>query len=625
MAGNLTSGNNQAYEDIGIRLFRGAHPDVAMIQEFNYKTNSDADIRSFIDQAFGPEFSYYREPGGKQIPNGIVSRFPILAAGAWVDTAVSNRSLVWARIDVPGATDLYAISVHLLTSSAANRNIEAQELVSHIQMLPADAYIVLAGDFNTANRTEECITSLDTVLEPGGPPPVDQLGNDKTNSSRAKPDDWVIPNAALLAKEVPVVIGANSFAHGFVADTRVYTPITDLAPALATDSGAVNMQHMGVIRAFDLSGGGTVTSSLTVTAPNGGETWPAGESHAITWTATNVDAVKVELTLDGTTWTTLSASTSAAAGSLPWVVPATASTAARVRVSAVPGGSPSDASDAPFNITVAQQTPGKVFINEILANEVGSDVSTEFVELVNSGDAAVDVSGWKLSDAVQVRHVFPAGTKVAGHAALVVTGATASTGLLSLTNSGDTVTLTDAQGTTVDRVAYASALAAKDGVSMNRKPDGDPAGSFVLHDTLSSKPSSPGTRADGSSWSGGSPPPPPTSITAEREPNDTAASANGPVGAPAVSGAIGTSSDADWYKFTVGATGTVKISVAISGSADLDWYLYKDTDTTNYVARGYTTANPEAGSFNATAGTYLLKVNGYQGAMASYSLQVTAP
>ena len=64
-------------------------------------------------------------------------------SGEWIDTEVDNRDFVWAQIDIPGSTDLFAISVHLLTSTATERNLEAQELVRNIAGLPAGAYVVL--------------------------------------------------------------------------------------------------------------------------------------------------------------------------------------------------------------------------------------------------------------------------------------------------------------------------------------------------------------------------------------------------------------------------------------------------------------------------------------------------
>ena len=75
----------------------------------------------------------------------------------------------------------------------------------------------------------------------------------------------------------------------------------------------------------------------------------------------------------------------------------------------------------------------------------------------------------------------------------------ASTGGLSLGNSGDTVTLKNASSAVKDSFAYSSSLAGTDGVSMNRSPDGS-TGGFVLHTAISSLASSPGKRASGSAW-----------------------------------------------------------------------------------------------------------------------------
>jgi hypothetical protein len=280
------------------------------------------------------------------------------------------------------------------------------------------------------------------------------------------------------------------------------------------------MQHMAIVRDFALPGAPPPPPpTVLVTSPDGGESWAAGSSQTITWTTTSVDNVSVELTTDGTTFTTLSASTPAADGQLIVTAPSIATTSARVRVSAVPGGSPSDSSDAAFTITVAPPPPpppppppdGKVFINEVLANEPGSDTAGEFVELVNSGTTAVDLSGWTISDGAAVRHVFAPGTTLGGGRAIVVfAGASAipaglgnaiasSTGSFVFGNSGDTVKLASPAGP-VDSVTYTSALAGSDGVSMNRSPDGSATGAFVLHTTLASAPRSAGTRSDGAAF-----------------------------------------------------------------------------------------------------------------------------
>jgi endonuclease/exonuclease/phosphatase family metal-dependent hydrolase len=254
LAGNLSSGSSQNYDSgEGIRILQGLVPDVAMIQEFNYLTNSTTDIRGFVDTAFGSQFAYIRGLPGNQIPNGVISRFPILASGDWIDPQVANRDFTWARIDAPGPHDLWAISVHLLTTGANQRNAEATALVGFVQQnVPSGDYVAIAGDFNTASRAEPCVTTFAQIVADYGPYPADQASNENTNAPRNAPYDWVIASPALDAAAVPVVLGTSSFTHGLVFDSRVYTPLTDVPPVLVSDSAAVNMQHMAVVRDFDL-------------------------------------------------------------------------------------------------------------------------------------------------------------------------------------------------------------------------------------------------------------------------------------------------------------------------------------------------------------------------------------
>ncbi|MGE6757984.1 lamin tail domain-containing protein [Corallococcus interemptor] len=515
MAANLSSGTGQDYDPgHGIRIFQGTDPDIVMIQEFNYKTDSAADLRSFVDTAFGTGFSYYRE-GGAQIPNGIISRYPIIAAGEWDDTQVSNRDFAWARIDIPGPKDLWAISVHLLTTSSSIRNTEASNLVKFINAnVPASDYLVIGGDFNTGSRSEATFSTFSSVVSTASPYPADKNGNTNTNAGRNSPYDHVLVDSDLRAYQTPVVMGSSTFANGLVVDTRVYSPLSDISPALSGDSGASGMQHMGVIKDFLIPGDSATSSSVTVLSPNGGESWAAGSSQTITWTASGITNVKVEYSLNGSTWTTLTSSTGASSGSVAWTVPASASTTAWVRVSDASNATVTDLSNAAFTITTGGTGggTGKVFINEVLLNEPGSDVSGEFVELVNSGTAAVDLSGWTVSDGTGVRHTFASGTTVAAGKAVVVFGGAAgipsgtvgavaaSTGMLNLGNSGDSVTVKNNTGTVVDTATFASSLSGTDGVSANRSPDTSSTGSFVLHTGVSSLTSSPGKRASGAAF-----------------------------------------------------------------------------------------------------------------------------
>ncbi|AUX46819.1 uncharacterized protein SOCE26_083280 [Sorangium cellulosum] len=251
MAANLTSGPRQSYDPgDGQRILQGVAPDIVLIQEFNYGENSADELRAFVDDTFGSTFSYHRETDA-QIANGIVSRFPILEAGEWDDSAIDNRDFAWARIDIPGPIDLWAVSVHFLTAGSSVRQGEARELVAAVQeSIPESDYLVIGGDFNTDRRSESCISILSQVAVTSGPYPADRNGDTDTNAGRTKPYDWVLADGDLDPHETAVVIGASRFINGLVADTRVYSPIDELSPALTSDSGADQMQHMGVVRDF---------------------------------------------------------------------------------------------------------------------------------------------------------------------------------------------------------------------------------------------------------------------------------------------------------------------------------------------------------------------------------------
>jgi endonuclease/exonuclease/phosphatase family metal-dependent hydrolase len=265
MAANISSGNNQSYDPgHGTRIFQGLDPDIVLIQEFNYGDNSTTAIRGWVDSAFGTSFQYYRE-GGAQIPNGIVSRYPIIASGEWDDTSVTNRDFAWARIDIPGPKDLWAISVHLLTSSSSVRNTEATALRNFINAnVPAGDYLVVGGDFNTDSRTEAALSTLSSVVVTASPYPADQNNNSGTNATRAKPYDWVLVDNDLHPYRVATVIGSQSFANGLVFDSRVFTPLSAVSPVQSTDSSAINMQHMAVVRDFFVPDGGGTPPTATL-------------------------------------------------------------------------------------------------------------------------------------------------------------------------------------------------------------------------------------------------------------------------------------------------------------------------------------------------------------------------
>ena len=214
------------------------------------RSDSRASIDQLVENICEGDCVYERGPQA-QIPNGVISRLPILECGSWVDPEVDNRNFVWARIDVPGDADLWAISVHLLSTGATKRELEAIALMAEIdRVIPGDDLVVLGGDLNTNSRGEAAVVTFSTLFDTSGPYPQDQNGNDNTNGPRSEPYDWVLADDDLSTSATAVTIGQTVFPTGAVIDTRIYQPLAEIAPALVGDSGAPSMQHMAVVRDF---------------------------------------------------------------------------------------------------------------------------------------------------------------------------------------------------------------------------------------------------------------------------------------------------------------------------------------------------------------------------------------
>jgi endonuclease/exonuclease/phosphatase family metal-dependent hydrolase len=260
VAANLTSGNQQTYspdngnhsnpEGAGARLLKGLKPDIVLIQEFN----TTVPARQWVNQTFGEEFSFTREEHEAVpnfIPNGVISRHPIVDSGEWEDSTQDNRDFVWAKIRLPNGRTLWAISVHLYSKKPGIREQEAHELRKKItQLIPAEDLVVLGGDFNTRGRDEGCVKVLQEFFRDSAQEPADQEGDEDTNANRNRPYDWVLADAELEACATPVKIAGTAFPGGLVFDSRVFTPLTDVPPVQPTDSAAPNMQHMPVVRDF---------------------------------------------------------------------------------------------------------------------------------------------------------------------------------------------------------------------------------------------------------------------------------------------------------------------------------------------------------------------------------------
>ena len=241
---NLSDNTSQAYEAPGIRILQTLQPDVLAIQEFNYRAGTSQDL---VRRIFGPAYDFAREKGGARLPNGIISRYPILAFGQWEDPYVQNRQFAWATIGIPGPKRLHVVSVHLVQNRSERRIPEARHLLRLIRkQFPEDDYVVLCGDFNVATRESEALAEL-TQWFVDSRHPADQHGNKNTNAARNRPYDFVLPNPTLAPYHVPTVLGGEKFSDGLVFDSRLWNPPPP--PAEWEDSGR-DMQHLPVMKTF---------------------------------------------------------------------------------------------------------------------------------------------------------------------------------------------------------------------------------------------------------------------------------------------------------------------------------------------------------------------------------------
>lgn len=112
--------------------------------------------------------------------------------------------------------------------------------------------------------------------------------------------------------------------------------------------------------------------------------------------------------------------------------------------------------------------PSKIFINEILPSPKGADETDEFVEIFNSNNFDVDLSGWKIQDSSGTKTAFfmPEGAKILANEFLVFYRPETK---IMLNNEGDGLSLFSPDEKLADSVAFTKAPT---GQSFNRALSG---------------------------------------------------------------------------------------------------------------------------------------------------------
>lgn len=219
--------------------------------------------------------------------------------------------------------------------------------------------------------------------------------------------DIAVPNMTTTNISVLLGDGTGNFSTPavFPLPTDTYPRSVDQADfnndglpdlAVVTDKGIVVLFN--------------TTPTLTVTSPNGGESWVWGQAHNITWTSTGTVAnVDIDYSIDnGSNWTSVVAST-ANDGSEAWTIPYAPSTQCLVRVRDALDAAVSDVSDAVFNIFSDSTEP-----NDDSASAAGLPMGTTADRIFSAGDVdwykffvPVEAAGQDLRVNVRVTSPYP--------------------------------------------------------------------------------------------------------------------------------------------------------------------------------------------------------------------------
>jgi uncharacterized repeat protein (TIGR01451 family) len=337
--------------------------------------------------------------------------------------------------------------------------------------------------------------------------------------------NFIVPPQTELGTAEVVVTNAEGFqSRGTVAVLRA-------APGIFTKSG--DGQGEGVVLNANLQGSGTFDPS-------------DGQLRLIIFTTGVRHATQVTATAGGRALTVESFMASPDMPGMDEVhvlVPADLRGAGTVNLVVRADNRDSN----PVTITFAGNSCRDIVINEVLADPpdgasgdanhdgVRDSSDDEFVELVNTTANNIDISGYQLltrstsAASDTLRHTFAPGTLFPAGSAIVVFGGggpnfnptnavfggaqvfKASSGALSLTNSGGVVTLRQPSQSIVNIFSYggSTGLNGDANQSLTRSPDAGTSadcGSFTLHSTApgsNGQPFSPGTRVNGSPFTTG--------------------------------------------------------------------------------------------------------------------------
>jgi M6 family metalloprotease-like protein len=209
-----------------------------------------------------------------------------------------------------------------------------------------------------------------------------------TGNASGPPDELYIyrPNGT------PTVDGSPALAPFSANQARTQindstNPSSFLTSGLPGGLSISNVGYYGDTISFDVA-----INTITVTSPNGGESWAALGTAAVTWMSTGtMSTVDILLTTDGgTTWTALAENT-ANDGTETVAVPLVASASCFVRVREGVSGVPYDESNASFSIVIPTSPIVVTSPNGGERWAVGTSHNITWTQTGLSGTATIDL------------------------------------------------------------------------------------------------------------------------------------------------------------------------------------------------------------------------------------------
>jgi hypothetical protein len=249
----------------------------------------------------------------------------------------TNNGLNWSSIVSNTPSDGYYIWTQVPASSSTNCRIKI-----------SDTEDSFPYDFSNAVFTIAPEPEI-TVISPNG---GENLRSGSNTSIK-----WTSTNISDVKIEYTTNNGASwkSIVSSTPSDGIYEWKVDDVNSNLCR----IKVSDVQDSQPYDISDGNfgitnQVVQSLVLLSPNGGEKWEAGTSHNLTWSASGINKVKVELTTNnGISWSTIADSV-ASTGSFEWTPVNVNSSQCKIRVSDASDGSPIDESDGSFTVQPIQ-------------------------------------------------------------------------------------------------------------------------------------------------------------------------------------------------------------------------------------------------------------------------------